>query len=50
MSEAEREGGQVVLSAPSRFVADYVATHHMSLLLSAYRGVDPAVRHIRIEG
>ncbi|MBN7785049.1 hypothetical protein JYP51_08970 [Ponticoccus gilvus] len=50
LSEAEREGGQVVLSAPSRFVADYVATHHMSLLLSAYRGVDPAVRHIRIEG
>lgn len=50
LSEAERDGAGVVLSAPSRFVADYVSTHHIGLLLSAYRGVDPAVRHIRIEG
>jgi hypothetical protein len=48
LSEAGREGGRVALVAPSRFVADYVSTHHMGVLLAAWRAVDPGVQALSV--
>lgn len=47
--EAERAGGAVLLIAPTRFMADYIAQKWTGRLLAAYGRVDPSVRTIRIE-
>ncbi|SDE42345.1 DnaA N-terminal domain-containing protein [Ruegeria marina] len=49
LSEAERAGGRATLMAPSRFMADYIASQWTGRLLAAYARVDPSVRSIRIE-
>ncbi len=49
LSETARGGDQVTLTAPTRFVADYVKTHLVAILLAAYGRRDPSIRRIRIE-
>nr|WP_170575963.1 DnaA N-terminal domain-containing protein [Ruegeria atlantica] len=49
LTEAERAGGVVILMAPSRFMADYIAQNWTGRLLAAYARVDPAVRSLRFE-
>ena len=46
--EARREGGRVVLAAPSDFVAAYVATHLAGRLLAAFSARDGSVREVRV--
>lgn len=41
-------GGVLMLMAPSRFVADYVATHHKSRILAALAIEDRSIRDVRI--
>lgn len=48
LSEMSHDGGCVTLAAPSRFVADYVNTHFVSRLLTAYAEIDPGVRRIEV--
>lgn len=48
LSEAERAGGTVSLIAPTRFMADYVATHLAARLLAAYSRFDPTVRAVKL--
>lgn len=48
LSEVDRAGGAVVLQAPTRFIADYVATHLTTRLLACYSRFDPAVRTLTI--
>ena len=48
LAEAGREAGRVTLAAPSRFVADHVATHFSTLILEAFGEVDPTVRELRL--
>lgn len=48
LSEAERAGGAVTLTAPSRFIADYVSAQWLGRLLAAYGRVDPSVRRVRV--
>ena len=42
------ESGTLTLSAKSRFVADYVTTHHMTRLLAAVSAENSGVRDISI--
>lgn len=49
LDEISNSGGEVVLTAPTRFAVDYVATHLLGKLLAAYGRFDPSVRRIRIE-
>lgn len=48
LGEAGRAGGLVTLSAPSRFMADYIATHLSTRILAAYSRFDRDVREVRI--
>ncbi|WP_299842632.1 DnaA N-terminal domain-containing protein [uncultured Paracoccus sp.] len=48
LSEAGCEGGVLVLIAPTRFHASYVAGHFIGRLLSAASRADPAIRAVRI--
>jgi len=48
LSESERAGGVVTLSAPSRFMADYIATHLKARILATYSRFDADVREVRI--
>jgi hypothetical protein len=48
LSEAERAGGTVILMAPSRFMADYIAQNWSTRLVAAYGRVEPSVRAVRI--
>ncbi len=48
LAEAGREAGRVTLAAPSKFVADYVATHFTTRILAAFSEVDPTVRELRL--
>ncbi|MDO6481886.1 DnaA N-terminal domain-containing protein [Shimia thalassica] len=45
---AERTGGRLVLRAPSRFHADYVAAHHKDRMLAACKAVDQDVLDILV--
>ncbi|WP_425101813.1 DnaA N-terminal domain-containing protein [Tropicibacter sp. S64] len=49
LRETRCGGGQVVLSAPTPFMADYVATHLSGPLLAAYGRFDPGLRSLRVE-
>lgn len=49
LTEADRAGGRAILLAPSRFMADYIASQWTGRLLAAYARIDPSVRSIRIE-
>lgn len=49
LAPLEREGGAVTLTAPSKFVADYVSAQLLPHLLAAYARCDGSVRQIRIE-
>ena len=46
LSEAEHAEGCVTLMAPTRFLAEYVQTHLVPRILSAYAAIDPGVRRI----
>lgn len=48
LEEAERAGGTAILQAPSRFMADYISSKWLSLLLEAYALADPSIRSIRV--
>ncbi len=48
LDESERAGGVAHLTAPSRFLADYIATHFAGRLLAAYSRFDPAIREVRV--
>lgn len=45
---ARHDGGEVLLTAPSAFIAGYIETHFGGLLLAALSAQDPAVRSLRI--
>jgi len=47
--ESDRAGGCVTLTAPSRFVADYVTQKWSGRILAAYGRVDPSIRTIRVD-
>lgn len=47
--ETGREGGTVLLAAPSRFHASWVKTHLAEPILAALRQVDPSISGVRIE-
>lgn len=49
LTRAGRAGGRLMLSAPSRFHANYVMSHLMPRLLSACRDVDDTVTTITVE-
>ncbi|WP_375175141.1 DnaA N-terminal domain-containing protein [Pseudooceanicola sp.] len=44
----EGENGLLTLVAPSRFVADYIRTHHMTRLTTAVILADPAYRGVEV--
>jgi len=44
----ERAGGRLILTAPSRFHADYVRTHLQGRLLQACQAIDDSVSEIVI--
>jgi DNA-binding transcriptional MocR family regulator len=46
--QAGQEGAQVVLAAPSEFVAAYVRTHFGARLATAFAAVAPEVREVRV--
>lgn len=46
--EAEVAGGTATLVAPTRFVADYIRTHHTQHILAAYGRFDPSIRTVKI--
>jgi len=48
LSEQGRAGGIVTLSVPSRFLADYIATHFTTRILASYSRFDTDVQEIRI--
>ncbi|WP_158970428.1 DnaA N-terminal domain-containing protein [Chachezhania sediminis] len=48
LARTGREGGRLVLSAPSRFHASYVMTHYQALLESACRDIDPTVAEVAV--
>jgi DnaA-like protein len=48
LSEVDRAGGIVTLKAPSRFMADYIATHLNARILATYSRFDRDVREVRI--
>lgn len=48
LAAAECEAGLLTLVAPSRFVADYVRTHHMTRILTAVVLSDPAIRDVEV--
>jgi DNA-binding MarR family transcriptional regulator len=48
LSEVDRAGGIVTLNAPSRFLADYIATHLSARILATYSRFDRDVREVRI--
>lgn len=48
LTEAAREDGCLILVAPTRFHATYVATNLKDRLLSVVRRVDPSVRDVQI--
>ncbi len=48
LSESERAGGRVILVAPSRFMADYIAQKWTARLLAAYSRVDPSIRTVHV--
>ena len=48
LEPVEVAGGVLTLAATSRFVADYVRTHHRMRLLSAAVEADPAIRDIAV--
>jgi len=47
--ETGREGGTVILTAPSRFHASWVKTHLSDAILGALRQVDPSISGFRVE-
>lgn len=49
LTEVERQGGILILSAPTRFHAAYVETHLKARLFAAVRRVDPTVADVRVE-
>lgn len=49
LDEIDIAGGEAVLTAPSRFAADYVTTHLTGKLLAAYGRFDPSIRRVRID-
>ncbi|MWD28417.1 hypothetical protein E0K89_013110 [Aquicoccus sp. SCR17] len=49
LREVRRDGGRVILEAPSAFVATYVATHLSALLVAAYGRYDASVRAVTVE-
>lgn len=49
LAEVESGGGQLVLAAPSSFIASYVKTHLLDKLVAAVAQVDPSVRTVVIE-
>ena len=48
LAEAGREGGRVILVAPTSFHGSYVATHLSAPLLAALRTVDPSVASVSV--
>ncbi|SDI33346.1 hypothetical protein [Alloyangia pacifica] len=48
LRRVERAGGRLVLEAPTRFHASYVASHLTGRLLSLCRGVDEGIDEIRV--
>ncbi len=48
LKRAERAGGRLTLTAPSRFHAAYVQTHFTARILAACRAVDDEVSEIRV--
>ncbi|WP_226628828.1 hypothetical protein [Alloyangia pacifica] len=48
LDRRERAGGRLVLGAPTRFHASYVASHLGARLLSACRGVDAGIDEVQV--
>lgn len=48
LSDVGRAGGTVLLEAPTRFLADYVATHLTGRILASYSRFDPTVRAVKL--
>lgn len=48
LEEEDRAGGCAILTAPSRFTADYIASQWQGRILAAYGRVDPSIRSLRI--
>lgn len=48
LERRERAGGRLVLSAPTRFHASYVASHHAARLLNVCRGIDAGISEVQI--
>lgn len=48
LTEAGCEDGVLTLMASSRFVADYVRTHHGPKLLATVSQIDPTLREVRL--
>ncbi|MBE1281767.1 MAG: hypothetical protein GJ676_00500 [Rhodobacteraceae bacterium] len=48
LNEADRAGGEVLLTAPSRFMADYIASHLAARITAVYAQIDPSIRSLRI--
>lgn len=48
LHETGRAGVRVDLVAPSRFAADYIATHLADRLIVGYASVDPTIRDVRV--
>ncbi|MBY6093007.1 DnaA N-terminal domain-containing protein [Maritimibacter alkaliphilus] len=48
LTEVDREGGTVILAAPSSFIASYVTTHLRERLRVALRRVDPTISDLRV--
>lgn len=48
LKRVERAGGRLVLQAPSRFHAGYVAGHHLNRILAACQAIDSDVSEILV--